>query len=652
MKSFVVLILLWIAAAAHARTVQPFDDGWKFSFDQKVWSAVEIPHTWNTEDGLAPDYRRGDGWYRREFQLAKSSRPQKVFIRFEGVNQRAEVELNGQTIGVHEGGFTAFQLELTPFLKQKNALTVKVNNTASPDIAPISGDFTAFGGIYREVQLITVPLNHISLSDHGGPGVYVHPLKVDKTLAQIEVQTKLTRDSSPTKLRLRTVIWDDQKRRIGTYIVPAQDDNRQKIEIARPRLWNGVHSPSLYRAQVELLEGDRVLDAVTQSFGLRFFHVDAEKGLQLNGESLPLRGVAYHQDWEGLGNALSKREMTTNVRLLREMGANAARLAHYPHSQITLDLLDKAGVVVWTEIPVVDRVGTSPAFAQNAQTQLREMILQNFNHPSILFWGLYNEVREGPLDVLKKLHATAKELDPHRLTTAAFEGIPGKPITPLTDLVGVNAYFGWYRGEAKDIGPYMDRLHNELRGTPVGVSEYGAGASAFQHQEPVRQPVTTARVHPEQWQNLIHEAHLQQFEKRPYLWGTFIWNFFDFASAARREGDRDGVNDKGLVTLDRTIKKDAFYFYKANWNPEPMVHITGKRFTVRTNASTHVKVYSNMSDVALTVNGKPMPAARPLQKSVWEWKSVPLSPGPNRVQATGRSAGSSTVRTDSVVWTL
>lgn len=559
------MILLSLASMdlVFARDVKIISADWQFSLDQKTWTPVRLPHTWNAVDGLKVDYRRGDAWYKKRFRVSKS-KGEKVFIRFLAVNQRAIVFLNGQRLGEHVGGFNAFAFDLTPALhwSKSNELLVQVNNAIDPGVAPISGDFTSFGGIYRQVELISVPSTHISLLHRGSLGVLIHQDKVTKEMASIRVVTSL--DSvEGVKSVVRLKIRDAR----GKVVLQSEGGETQRMQLESPNLWNGVKDPYLYSLLAEVVVDGKVVDSVTQSFGLRFFKVDPNLGVLLNGEAIRLNGVAMHQDWEGKGWALTVREFKRNVELLQEMGVNAVRLAHYPHAQETLDLLDRAGIIVWAEIPLVDHIGTSKEFAVNIELQLREMIRQNLNHPSILFWGLYNEIKDGPIEVLQRLNVIAHEEDSSRLTTSAFEGIPGQKFEPITDIIGFNCYFGWYRGEPQDIGPYLDELHKKYPKIPIGVSEYGAGGTFGVGGSKAVRPETTARVHPEGWQLLVHEKHLPEFEKRRFVWGHFVWGFFDFASAARHEGARDGINDKGLITYDRKQKKKAFHFYKSRWNP-------------------------------------------------------------------------------------
>jgi beta-galactosidase len=559
---FFLFFLFFCGLVAGARTVQPFNSGWKFSFDQKSWSSVKLPHTWNAVDGLKPDYRRGDAWYKKQFRV-KRSLGERVFIRFQAANQRAEVFLNGKWMGRHSGGFNAFAVELTSAVQwsESNQLLVRVNNAVDNDVAPISADFTSFGGIYRQVDLISVPATHISLDDYGSLGVLIHPLKVENSLAQIRVDTSLVSQENA-----KPIIQLQIKDASGRVRASQEGGASQTLQLKSPHLWNGVKDPYLYSLTASVMVNGKIVDSVSQNFGLRYFKVDPGQGVSLNGEPIRLKGVAMHQDWEGKGWALTEREFKRNVELLQEMGVNAVRLAHYPHAQETLDLLDRAGIVVWSEIPVVDHVGTSKGFAENAELQLKEMIRQNLHHPSILFWGLYNEVKDGPIQVLKSLNVLAHAEDPSRLTTAAFEGLPDAKFEPVTDIIGFNCYFGWYRGGPGDLGPYLDKLHKQYPKIPVGVSEYGAGASSTLKNDVLTRPETTSRVHPQSWQLQVHEKNWAEIEKRPFVWGSFVWNFFDFASAARHEGDLDGINDKGLISYDRKVKKKAFQFYKSKWN--------------------------------------------------------------------------------------
>ncbi|MDR0544876.1 MAG: glycoside hydrolase family 2 protein [Odoribacteraceae bacterium] len=419
-----------------------------------------------------------------------------------------------------------------------------------------------------------------------------------------------------------------------------------ELEVERPRLWQGREDPYLYAVEVEV-RSEGGVDRVRERWGIRRFEVDAERGFFLNGRRVQLRGVCRHQDRAELGNALLPMHHREDMEIMREMGANAARLAHYPQDRLVHELCDEYGFVVWAEIPFVGPGGyrdkgfvDQESFRANGRQQLRELIRQNYNHPSICFWGLFNELKEegdNPLEYLRELQELARQEDPSRLTTGASN--QGGALNRVTDLIAWNLYFGWYGGKPSSIGAWADRAREEYAGVPVGISEYGAGGSILHQEESPSQPSANSYWHPEGWQAYFHEEHWKAIDERPFLWGTFAWNMFDFGAAHRTEGEIDGKNDKGLVTFDRKVKKDAFYFYKANWNKEePFAHIAGRRGP----AGPRVKVYSNCREVELLVNGRSLGKRRG-DRGIFSWEGVALVPGPNRVTARARGAADDTV---------
>jgi len=641
---------------AGAETVELKDSDWK---------TVHVPHTWThaEEPKGAPAEThepRGPGWYRRVLEFPKDVPHVRTFLRFEAASLVADVYLNGTRLGQHRGGFTAFTYEITDAMKPgPNLLAVRVDNSNTGDVAPLSGDFTVFGGLYRPVHLIMTGPLCISPLVNGSHGVRIRQSDVSRERATVSVTTFLShKDSGVKSFTLRSSVLDAAGKSV------AQKESRleanaasadEKLVVEKPHLWDGVANPYLYSVRVEVLVDEKVIDSVTEPLGLRFFGFDKDKGFSLNGQPCRLRGVCRHQDHGKNGWALSQEDQDEDMAILREMGANAVRLAHYPHSDYFHQLCDRYGIIAWSEIPLVDVIGKSEGFAPNATQQLEEMIAQLGNHPSVLMWGLWNELQGGApaQPVIQKLHDLAHELDPTRLTTAAsFSGSEKwcPDATKVTNLLATNTYPGWYRGTPEGMNDVLDKFRAFAPNQPLGVSEYGAGASIHQHQQGMTQaPKPRGPWHPEEWQSITHEAHWKAIERRPFIWGSFIWNLFDFASARRKEGDAPGINDKGLVTRDRKVKKDAFYFYKASWTPEPLVYITSRRDVVRTESRTPLKVYSNADHVKLTLNGKDLPPADH-QGVIYQWKEITLEKGANVVIATAQRDGKPI--TDRVTWTF
>ena len=380
---------------------------------------------------------------------------------------------------------------------------------------------------------------------------------------------------------------------------------------------------------------------MNEVLGLRYYTVEPDKGFFLNGEHLQLRGVCRHQDHAEIGNALSALNHEEDMAIMLEMGVNAIRLAHYPQDKYMYDLCDRNGLVIWAEIPFIGPGGyrdkgfvDQPSFRENGKQQLIELIRQNFNHPSICFWGLFNELKQtgdDPCDYIRELNVLAHQEDPSRPTTAASN--QGGDLNVLTDLICWNQYFGWYGGQPSGIGSWADATHKKYPERCIGISEYGAGASVYHQQEELKKPVANSYWHPENWQAYFHEEHWKAIDSRPFLWGTFVWNMFDFGAAHRTEGEIAGKNDKGLVTFDRKHKKDAFYFYIANWNADdPFVYITSRRLTERKALPQPVKVYSNQPEVELFLYGKSLGKKKTVY-GICIWEDVPIQPGQNQLLA-------------------
>jgi len=659
------------AAPLPARQVVSLNEHWRFlredvsaasqaDFDDARWAAVKLPHTWNADDGEGGgDYYRGAGWYRRGLHLPPSAAPRRYYLEFDGAALTADVWINGQHAGRHAGGYAAFRFDVTGWLHAgDNSIAVRVDNAVSKQVAPLGGDFTVFGGLYRGVQLISVAPVHIDLLDDGGPGVYVSASDVSRHSARLTIQTRLRNtDAVARRLQLRFSLRDARGRlvqRIRSSWDAAPDSTQtveQQLRVKQPHLWQGVHDPYLYALTVEVLDGVRTVDRVTTTLGVRQFAIDADRGLLLNGQPYAVHGVnLFHSGRPGQGLAVSPPQIDEDFRILEALGVTGVRLVHFQHPQRAYDNADRLGFVVWTEIPLNAAMDDSDGFRVNLTQQLRELIKQNYNHPAVFIWGLGNEVYRSDAAshaLLAQLHRTAKELDPQRLTSYAHCcAADDDAQATQTDVVGYNRYFGWYDKELTDIGPWADGVHAQQPRRAIALSEYGAGASVLQQQDPPARPVPNSRWHPEQYQALFHEAYWQQISTRRYLWANFVWVGFDLASAGRNEGDRPGINDKGLVTYDRRTRKDAYHWYRANWSRRPMVYIANRRATPRREARADIKVYTNTERVTLRVNGVAWPVQTVLDRRV-TWPNVVLRNGVNRLTVTSDRG-----LTDSIDWVV
>ena len=568
-----------------------FNGGWQFT-QNGVTKAVTLPHTWNAQDGQdgGNDYWRGTAVYEKAFSRPALESGGRAVLEFLGAALTADVYLHGKHLARHEGGYSAFRVDITDTLQEENLLRVEVDNSANDKVYPQKADFTFYGGLYRRVNLLTVPTVHFELCRDGAPGIKVAPV-VDLERRSAAVTVEAWQNGG-------TVFFT-----VGgeTKTVPSVDGHAQaEFVMENVRLWDGLDDPYLYTAEARLDSGDEI----SARFGCRRFEIDPQKGFLLNGRPYPLRGVSRHQDWKGLGNALTIREHREDMTLIREIGANTVRLAHYQHAQEFYDLCDENGVVVWAEIPYITQHMADGR--ENTLSQMRELITQCYNHPSIAVWGLSNEITaSGPvteelLENHRALNGLCHALDPTRPTTMAnvFMLETDSPILDIPDVNSYNLYFGWYLGELAQNDAFFDAWHAKYPNRPMGFSEYGADANPqFHSAAPERGDYS------EEYQCVYHEHILKMIEGRPWLWATHVWNLFDFAADGRDEGGMHGVNQKGLVSFDRKVRKDAFYLYKAAWSREPFVHICGSRYVNRAEDTTEVKVYSNQPEVTLYVDG-------------------------------------------------
>lgn len=585
---------------------------WNFRFSHQVDKnssrRVDLPHTWNAQDALSgkPDYKRGIGNYDKKLFIRSEWKGKRLFLRFEGANCVSNVFINGKQIGEHRGGYGAFIFEITDKVNygKNNTVLVRVNNGEQLDVMPLVGDFNFYGGIYRDVHLLVTEDICISPLDYASPGVYLFQQHVGEKQAAVLARINLSNGTEhPRQATLRLQVKEGDKvvyqadKKVTVAPHTSVQPEEMSFTLLNPRLWNGREDPFMYQTVITLVKDGKEIDKVEQPLGLRYYATDADRGFFLNGKHLPLHGVCRHQEWAEVGNALRPMHHEEDTRLMLEMGVNAIRLAHYPQATYMYDLMDRNGIVTWAEIPFVGPGGYAdkgfvdqPSFRENGKEQLKEMIRQHFNHPSICFWGLFNELKENgdnPLEYIKELNVLAHQEDPTRPTTSASN--QGGAINFITDNIAWNRYDGWYGATPATLASWLDKTHQAHPEIKIAISEYGAGASIYHQQDSLVQTSPGSWWHPENWQTEYHIQNWKIISERPYVWGSFVWNMFDFGAAHRTEGDRPGINDKGLVTHDRKVKKDAFYFYKANWNPEPMVYIAGRRSVNRVKPVTEVQ---------------------------------------------------------------
>jgi beta-galactosidase len=703
---FIMGITLFSSAAgATPRHSMALLEGWRFSFGSestapadpafvdREWARVSLPHTWNSigtqgeTRGPDVDDRRGKGWYRLTF-TPDDPKGRRAWLEFDAVSIVADIWLNGVHLGRHEGAFSRFRLDATRALKPgvANVLTVRADNSrptvgsATRHVQPIYGGFMMYGGIYRPVRLVFVDPLHVDMADLGGPGVYARAQIISPQAARVAVRARITNDQANSAKvimisRIRDAAGQVVASARASLRLPAgrTTEGKAELALANPRLWNGRRDPYLYSVEVVIEDRRRRLrDRIVQPLGIRTMRIDASTGFHLNQVRLPLHGVARHQDRAGIGWALRPEHEAEDMRLIMEIGANTIRYSHYNHSENIHDLSDRLGLVAWAELgllethlPVGDPDATALAL-ESAKSQLRELIRQNYNHPSVAVWSIGNEVTRlasrqivpaAPVrGFMAELDRVAKEEDPSRPTTIALCCEPNKftePLVGVADTAGYNEYLGWYDGGyaqgASALGARMRALHAATPALPLSISEYGAGASLTQHtDDPFGGTVDFhGRPQPMPVMNVIHEVSWRQISGLPFLWGTWIWNMFDFANPLRPEGDSIDLNTKGLITFDRRTKKDSFHFYKAVWTNDPVVHITDRFYADRAYPVMNVTVYSNAAEVALRIGAAPVRTAR-CEMGICRFSGVRLVPGDNAVSAEA-SFGDRKV-SDQVVW--
>lgn len=615
------------------RQIIDFNAKWAFSKEamqipaevSSKWNFVNLPHTWNAIDGQdgGNDYFRGIGYYAKHLDKRDLPEADRYFLEVQGANSTADVYVNGRLLAHHDGGYSTWRVDVTDALERDTLFVIAVENTPNDRVYPQVADFTFYGGLYRGVNIIAVKESHFDLEYFGGPGIKVTPVvrsavngssmaetaggiaATDSTAeyktadAEVEIEVYVT-----NKKETQTLVYMVSDAEGNVIAQMTSDDTVVKLSLENAHLWHGRKDPYLYTAQVLLVEGQEILDNVSTRFGCRSFEIDPERGFILNGEEYPLRGVSRHQDRWGIGNALLEEHHEEDMELICEVGATTIRLAHYQHAGYFYDLCDEKGMVVWAEIPYISQ--HMPGGRENTISQMKELITQNYNHPSIVVWGLSNEITmkgDADPDLLENhrlLNDLCHELDPTRLTTVAAVSPcdMNSPYLQIPDVVSYNHYFGWYGGDTSMNGPWFDKFHQMHPEIPIGCSEYGCEALNWHTSKPVQGDYT------EEYQAYYHEELIRQLFSRKYIWATHVWNMFDFGADARSEGGENGQNHKGLVTMDRKYKKDSFYAYKAWLSDEPFVHICGKRYVDRVEEVTKVTVYSNQPQVELFVNGR------------------------------------------------
>lgn len=613
------------------------------------------------------DYKRGIGNYTKKIFIRPEWQSKRLFLRFEGANCVSNVFVNGKHIGEHRGGYGAFVFEITDKVEygKENTLLVRVNNGEQLDVMPLVGDFNFYGGIYRDVHLLLTDNLCISPLDYASSGVYLIQQQITDKQAAICARINLSNGTGELRKAVLRLQVNDEKKTVyetekEVSMIPHTDVQVENIEfiLKNPRLWNGTQDPFMYQTVVTLIKDGKELDKVEQPLGVRYYITDPDKGFFLNGKHLPLHGVCRHQERAEVGNALYPVHHEEDTRIMLDMGVNAVRLAHYPQATYMYDLMDKYGIVTWAEIPFVGPGGYAdkgfvdqPSFRENGKEQLKEMIRQHYNHPSICFWGLFNELKEqgdNPVEYIKELNAMAHREDPTRPTTSASN--QDGALNFITDHIAWNRYDGWYGATPATLATWLDATHKNHPEIKIAISEYGAGASIYHQQDSLVQTVPGSWWHPENWQTEYHIQNWKIINERPYVWASFVWNMFDFGAAHRMEGDRSGINDKGLVTHDRKIKKDAYYFYRANWNPEPMIYIAGRRNVNRVKPLVDVQVFSNVEEVILIVNDCQCRRMKPDSLKVCLFKEVPLRKGRNEIEV--RASDSKKQLIDRCTWIL
>ncbi|MCD2423383.1 beta-galactosidase [Niabella pedocola] len=682
--SVLAAVMCWgtvlTAAAQNGRAVVGFNDNWEFkkgpgdfgkdtSYMNQEWEKIAVPHTYNRTDmQLDKNFYTGDAFYKKKFLIKSDLKGKRIFLRFEGVGSVATIYINGRYLTEHKGSYAAFSFEITNSVKYgaENQILVKTNNEARKDVIPVNHFlFPIYGGIYRPVSMIvTAPVN-ITVTDYASPGIYIAQKNVSAKKADIQVKAKLeNKEMNAQPVILQTVVKDAAGKTVAqarkNVLISPQGTTyiEQVFPVNNPHLWNGIKDPYLYSLTTSLIRNGQELDAVTQPLGIRRFELRAGDGMYLNGVKYPMYGVTRHQDRWQYGNALSHAQHEEDMKIIREMGATTIRLAHYQQAEDMYALADKMGLLIWAEIPFVNT--TSYQESENAKQQMTELVRQNRNHPSIYIWGMHNEVYSKTPDehvpvLTRELNDIAKTDDPDRYTVAVSGfGEMNRPANLAADVQGMNRYYGWYEGRIGDLEKWASGLEKNYPGYNVMLTEYGADGNMDQSSETLPDPSkinpVSGQFYPENYQTETHIRQWAIIEKHPYILASYLWNTFEFAVPLWNRGGVNARNLKGLVSFDRKRKKDAFYWYKANWNPEPMIYLANRRDSMRTQATTTVQAFSNLAQVRLFVNGKEVKGHHGVNKKHWVFENVLLKKGMNEIEATGLVNGS--VLRDKMTWTL
>jgi len=658
------MLLALCMGFASISSSQDFSKEWRFIRQGKSvkastdnWQTVSIPHTWNAvdaQDGGGKDKMSRDGYYRgpasyaKDFVVPQSYAGKRVFIRFEAVSSVSRIYLNDTKLGEHKGAFGAFTFEITDLLKhgETNNLRVLANNAWNKDIPPLSGDFPIFGGIYRSVELFAKEPVCISPLRRGSHGVYLRQENISEKEATLNVTTLIS-NAKPAPVNIAvTVEMMDKDGKVVAIVsdklnVHAKEERECKtaLKLSNPHLWDGRRDPYLYTLKVTISDDDKTLDSYTCAQGFRYFKVDGKNGFFLNGKPYQLWGINRHQDHKDMGWAITKKQHDIDLALIDEMGTRAIRLAHYPHAEYFYQRCDELGIMVTAELPLVDCISNTKEFTKNTTLQMNEMIDIYGNYTCVFAYGLYNEMyhKKSPPaeELLNAMHDLCKKRDPSRLTYGGTnKGSSRLKLNNATELLAFNGYPGWYGRSSAGLKGAIDGYLKKNSNRGIAISEYGAGASIKHHETIPRKPSPGGKWHPEEYQSVHHEIQFTIMKNSPQVWGSFIWNMFDFCSVWRNEGDRPGINDKGIVTHDRKTRKDAFFFYKANWNDKPMLYITSRRHIQRAEKTTPVKVYANVEQITLTVNGKNIGTKDPSDMCIITWEEVELKEGENTLLVT------------------
>ncbi|WP_410222161.1 glycoside hydrolase family 2 TIM barrel-domain containing protein [Pedobacter sp.] len=678
----IVTLLLFIllcpntSKAQNTRLNIPFNNNWKFAKitdtaqTRDHWQNVNLPHTWNAVDmQTGNNFYEGEALYEKSYVFDEKLKGKRIFIRFEGVGQVADLYVNNSLIGSHKGGYSAFAFDISYAVKygENNLIKIKVNNKARADVIPVNHFlFGIYGGIYRPVSLIITDLVNISVTDYASSGVYITQKNVSKQKADVSIAVKVENLSGkPTSISLRNTIYNSLGKKVTQKITQhllspmGRQEITQDLTVNDPTLWNGLENPYLYKVSTEILKENKIIDHIDQPLGLRKIELIAGEGVFLNGKKYPMHGVARHQDRWAYGSALSNVQHAEDLAIIKEMGATTIRLAHYQQAEYMYAKADSIGFLVWAEIPFVNTFTRDEA--DNAKQQMEELVKQNYNHPSIYIWGLHNEVygktpADYPAVLTRNLNDLAQKLDPNRYT-GAVSGYAemNRPTNLNAQVQGINHYFGWYGGNIGDLKEWAQNIEKNYQGYNLILSEYGADGNIFQQQEQATLPDKwdyTSSFYPENFETKTHEKQWGIIAKHPVILASYVWNMFDFATPMWNRGSLTARNMKGLVSFDRKIKKDAFFWYKANWSKEPVIYLTERRTIERKNAITPVTVYSNQGEPSLFVNGKKINTSPVYGETAvhYIFNAVPLKKGKNKIRATVKNNGRTF--SDEIEWVL